>query len=145
MRLARNEIELRLEHGRQSAQQSDRNAEIIDNWVRWARGRTISQRRRVASLEGRYSTLDWGEDVVEPEPVKSLSSPINQLLAEQTEQAWRALPDKMQVIIKAHYFQRKYYKLTCRVIKIPFREYPELLADSTDALIFRLTVSTNAV
>jgi hypothetical protein len=109
--------------------------DILDNWVRWARGRILRARNRVGSLEGNYSTLDWSEQETVPIVAKMTAQGIDILLAERTEGVWRNLPLKLGAILKYEYVAKRYYKLTCRTLKIPFNSYPVHLYDARCLLL----------
>lgn len=122
----------------QDASELDR---IIENWARWAKGRLNRSKSRVGSLEGNYSTADWSEDENVPTVSQTSGSPIDQLAAERTEEAWRKLPKKLGQILKLEYIAKQHYKRTCRALHIRFNDYADLLADARMLLLLALDKS----
>ena len=71
----------------------------LENWRRWATGRTNSSRNRCKSLESRYKSTDVWEG-------KQVTIEINILEAVEVEKIISGLPVKNKAAIKAYYIQR---------------------------------------
>ena len=82
---------------------SDRVDWLIDNWRRWCRGRVTPSKMHCASIEGRYKTIDWGEDS-EPVPVTAIVIPIDIIKAAKVEDIWRLnLTKRPKTILRLAY------------------------------------------
>lgn len=72
--------------------------DIIKNWVRWHLRGMHRHRRQCASLEGNWRSKQY----YDAPPITPLG-PVDELLAQDTESAWRTLPTFDKFLLKWHH------------------------------------------